>query len=176
MAAFAVHSERMSDGRLHAEAIQHRAENFVVVEAIDQRFVQRHFIGHGSVNHALIQIGGAQSPDLAGEHDVVAVVHFGKVIKRAGLLGIRNGVSAAIVLDGDVAFFDIDIGRAVFAHGAELDQVAIGLKLAQCEEQIQRAHDVVHLREHRMFAVDHGIGSGALFGEMDDGFRLESPG
>ena len=97
--ALAIHRERMPDGRLHAKAVQHRAENFVVIEAIDQRFVQRHFVGHGAVHHALVQIGGAQSPDPAGEHDVVAVVHLGEVIEGAGLLGKRQHVLAAVVLD-----------------------------------------------------------------------------
>jgi hypothetical protein len=34
--------------------------------------------------------------------------------------------------------------------------------------------DVVHLREHRMFAVDHGIGSGALLGKMDHCLGFEA--
>ena len=61
-----VNGERLSDGGLHAEAIEHRAEDVVVIEAIDERLVQSDFVGHGAVDHALIQIGGAQSPDLAG--------------------------------------------------------------------------------------------------------------
>ena len=77
------------------------------------------------------------------------------------------------MLDGDVAFLNIDIGCAVFAHGAKLDEVTIGLKLAQREQQIERPHDIVHLSENRMFAVDHGIGGGALFGKMDDCVRFK---
>ena len=73
----------------------------------------------------------------------------------------------------DVAFFDVDVGRAVFAHGAQLHQVAVGLELAQREQQVQRAHHVVHLGEDRVLAVDHGIGRGALLGEMNHGVRLE---
>ena len=38
--ALAIHRERMADGRLHAEAVQHRAENFVVIETVDERFIQ----------------------------------------------------------------------------------------------------------------------------------------
>ena len=90
LAALAVNRERMPDGRLNAEAIQHRAKYLVVIEAIDQRLVQRDFIGHGPVNHALVEIGRAQPPSLAGEHDVVAVVHFGKMVEGARLLGIRT--------------------------------------------------------------------------------------
>ena len=61
--ALAVDRQRMAHGRLRAEAVQHRAEDLVVIEAVDEGFVQRHFVGHGAVHHALVQIGGAQSPD-----------------------------------------------------------------------------------------------------------------
>jgi hypothetical protein len=93
LSALAVHGQRISHGGLHAEPVQHRAENFVVIEAVDQRLVERHFVGHGAVDHALIQVGGAQPPDPAAEHDVVAVMHLGEVIERAGLLGERQHVA-----------------------------------------------------------------------------------
>src|SRR5271154_405531 len=95
------------------------------------------------------------------------------MVKGTGLLGIRQSVFPTVVLDRDVAFFDIDIGRAVFTHGAELDEVAIGLKLTQGEQQIERAYYIVHLGENRVFAVNHGVGSGTLFSEVDDCFRFE---
>ena len=73
------------------------------------------------------------------------------------------------MFDGDVAFFDIDIGSAVFSHGAEFDQVAIGPEFAQREQQVEGSHDVVDLGEDRMFAVDHRVRRGPLFGEMHHG-------
>ncbi len=135
LAAFAVYGERMSDDSFDAEAIEHGAENFVVIKSVDERFIERDFVGDGAVDHALIEIGGAQAPDFAGEHDVVAVVDFGEVIEGAGLLGKWQNVLAAVVFDGDVAFFDVDVRRAIFAHGAEFDEVAIGLEFAQREKQ-----------------------------------------
>jgi hypothetical protein len=77
------------------------------------------------------------------------------------------------VLDLDVAFFDVDVGRAVFAHGAQLHQVAVRIDLAQRKQQVQRADDVVDLGEGRVLAVDHRVGRGALLGEVYDGFRPE---
>ena len=62
LAAFAIDRQRMAERRLDAEAVEYGAENFVVVEAIDQRFIQRDLVGHGAIDHALIQIGGAQFP------------------------------------------------------------------------------------------------------------------
>jgi len=44
LTALAVDSERLPNGRLHAETIQDRAEDVVVVEAIDERFIERGFV------------------------------------------------------------------------------------------------------------------------------------
>src|SRR5271170_2402367 len=136
LAAFAVHGEGMSDDGFDAEAIEDGAENFVVIKTIDERFIERDFVGDGAVHHSLIQIGGAQTPDFAGEHDVVAVVHLGEVVERARLLGKGKNVFAAVVFDGDVAFFDVNVRRAILAHGAEFHKVAIGLQFAQSKKQI----------------------------------------
>src|SRR5580704_7386217 len=163
----------MSDDRFDAEAIEDGAENFVVIEAVDERFIERDFVGDGAVNHALIQIGGAEAPDFAGEHYVVAVVDFGEVVEGAGLLGKRENVLAAVVFDGDIPFFYVYVGSAVFAHGAEFYQVAIGLQFPQGEEKIQGADYVVDLGVNGVAAVNHGVGGGALFGEMDDRLGLE---
>ena len=161
----------MPHGGLRAEAIEHRSEDLIVIEAVDERFIQRHFLGHGSVHHALVEIGGAQPPDLAREHDVVAVMHLGEVVEGAGLLRKRQHVLAAVMFDSDVAFFDIDIGSAVFSHGPEFDQVAIGPELPQREQQVEGPDHVVDLGKYRMFAVDHRIRSGPLLGKVHHGVR-----
>ena len=162
----------MAAGCFHAKTIQHGAEHFIVVEAIDEGLIERHLIRHGAVHHALVQVGGAQPPDLAGEHDVMAVMHLRQVIERAGLLGKRQHVFAAIVLDGDIAFFDIDIRRAVFAHGSQFDQVALRPRFAQSKQQVERADYVVDLGEDGVVAVDHRIRGGTLLGEMHHRVRL----
>src|SRR5579885_3139768 len=174
LAPFAVNGQGLSDGSLHAEAVEHRSEDVVVVEAVDERFILFDFLGHGAVNNTLVQVGGAQAPDFAGKHNVVAIVDLGKVIERARLLGEGDGVEAAVVLDGDVALFDINIWRAVLAHGAELDQVTIGRDLANREKHVQRADHVIHLREDRMLPVDHRVRGRPLFGEVHDGLGLKA--
>src|SRR5579863_3198680 len=173
LSAFAINGKRGADGGLDAKAIQNRAEDFVIVEAINEGFVHGYFVGHGAVNHTLVEIGSTQAPDLAGEHDVVTVMDLGEMVERAGLFGVRHSVSAAVVLNRDVTLFDVDVGRAVFAHGSQFDQVAIGLEFTQSEQQIQGADHIVDLGKHRMFAIDHGIRSGTLFGEMHDRFRFD---
>ena len=173
LTSFAIDGQRMSDGCLDTKTVQDRTEDFIVIEAIDESLVEADFIGHGAVDDALVEIGGAELPDLAAEHDVVAVVNFREVIKRAGLFRVGKNVAAPVVLDGDVALFNINIRRAVFAHRTQLDQVTLRLEFLECEEQVEGAHNVVHLREDGVFPVDHRVGSGALLGKMDDGVGLE---
>src|SRR5208283_760662 len=76
LSSFSINRERVPKSGLRAETIQHGAKYFVVVEAVDESFVKRRFIGHGSIDNALIKIGSADSPRLAGECDVVAVMHL----------------------------------------------------------------------------------------------------
>jgi hypothetical protein len=52
----------MANGRLGAEAVQHGAEDLVVVEAVDQASSMSDFVGDGAVDDALVQVGGAQIP------------------------------------------------------------------------------------------------------------------
>jgi len=92
LAALAVDRERLPDSRLYAETIEDRAEDVVVVEAIDERFIERGFVRHRPVNDALIKVRGANAPDLAREHHVVAVVHLREVIKGSRLL--RKGTTS----------------------------------------------------------------------------------
>src|SRR5467141_4412602 len=173
LSALPVNGERLADGRLYAETIKDGAENVVIIEPIDQRLIEPSFVRHRSVNDALIQVRGANAPDLAREHHVVAVVHFREVIKGSRLLREGNHVLAAVVLDGDVALFDIDVGCSVFAHGPQLDQVTIRQKLANAEKDIQCSHDVIHLGEYGVLPVDHRVRCRALFREVDDRLRLE---
>ena len=116
----------MADHRLHAEAVEHGAEVLVVVEAGDQALVASRLLGFDPVDDALVEVGGAQPPDPAGEVDVVRVVDLGEVVQRAGLLREGQRVAPAPVLDLDVALLDVDVGRPVLAHRPELDQVAVG--------------------------------------------------
>src|SRR5581483_8089607 len=95
------------------------------------------------------------------------------MVKRAGLPREWEDIAASVVLDRDVAFFDIDIRRSVFAHRSQLDQVAIRLEFLQREKQIESAHHIVNLSSDGMFAIDHREGRRALLSEMNHSLRLE---
>ena len=51
--------------------------------------------------------------------------------------------------------------------------MAIRLKFAQREEHVHGPDHVVHLREDRVLAVDHGIRRGALLSEVNHRFRFK---
>ena len=100
--------------------------------------------------------------------DVVAVVDLRQVVHRAGGLRVEEGVLPAVVVDRQVALFDVDVGRPVLAHGAELDQVRLGADVADREQDIEVADDVVRLGVRRVPDVDHRIWRRRLLAVMDD--------
>src|ERR1035438_1564222 len=75
LAALPINCEWVSGDCLDAEAVQNRAENIIVVKAVDESFIERSLISNSAVYHALIQIRGPQSPNLAGEHHVRSEEH-----------------------------------------------------------------------------------------------------
>ena len=48
---------------------------------------------------------------------------------RSHLFGVGEGVGAAVVGDGDVALLNVNVGRPILAHSAQLHQVAVRLEL-----------------------------------------------
>ena len=127
------------------------------------------------VDDALIQIGRPQAPDPAREHDVVAVVNLRQVIEGTRLFRVGQAVTPAIVFDLEVSLLDVDVRRAVLAHRAQLDQVAVGSELMKCEQEVQRAQHVVHLSQDRVLAVHHRERRAPLLREVDHGIRSMPP-
>ena len=169
LATFAVDRKRQADGSLGAEAVQYRAPYGVVVKTGCEDRVVADFAGARAVDHPLVEVGGADAPDPAGELNVGAVVDFREVVEAAWNLGKGQGVGASLVLDGDKPFLDRDVGCPVFAHGAKLDQVGLGRAIVHREQKVQGPDHVVVLGEHRPLAVDHRERGAALLGEVDDG-------
>ena len=68
----------------------------------------------------------------------------------------------------DPAFFDIDVRRAVFSHGAQLHDVGLRAEGPDGKYQVGRDIEVVVEGQQGGFAVEHGIRRGGLFGIVDD--------
>jgi len=174
LAALAVDGHRHATHRLNNEAVEGCAEDGIVVEAGHEPWIEIGGLGLDAVDDALVEVGGANAPNPAGEHDVVAIVDLAEVVERAGLLGKRQGVGATVVGDGDIALFDVDIGRAILAHGAEFDEVAVGGVFGDGIEQIEGPDDVISLGVDGVAAVNHRVRSTALLTKMHDGVRSEA--
>ena len=166
-----VDGQRMPDHRLDAEAVEDRAEVLVVVETGHQPFIGSRLLGLDPVDHALVEVRGPQAPDPAGEVDVVRVVDLRQVVERARHLRERQRVAPPLVLDLDEPLLDVDVGRAVLAHRAELHEVAVGHQLADGEEQVQRADHVRVLGLDRVAAGAHRERRRGLLAVVDDRLR-----
>ena len=77
------------------------------------------------------------------------------------------------VLDVEPAFFDVDIGRAVLAHGAQLDDMAIGRVLHDRPDQVHGRIEIVVEREAGLTVANHGVGRRRLFRIVNHRIRPE---
>src|SRR5579883_2797417 len=168
-----VNRQWLIDDSLDAETVKRRTEALVVVKAGEQPLVVRGFLGVYAIHHALVEIRRAEAPHATREMDVVAVVHLREVIERARLLRKRHDIGSAVVADFDEALFNVDVGCAVLAHGAEFDEVAIGREIAHREQHVQRASHVVRLGENGVIAIDHRVRRAGLFPVMNQRLWLE---
>src|SRR5215213_6426809 len=172
LAAGSVDGQRVADYGLDAEAVEHGAEQLVVVEAGDEALVAGGLLRLDAVDDALVEVGRAQAPGAAGEVDVGRVVNLGAVVERARQLRIRERVLAALVLDLDVALLDVDVGLAVLAHRPELDQMGVGDVVAHREQQVEVADHVGLLGFHRALTGEHRERRRCLLAVVDDHLGL----
>ena len=112
----------------------------------------------------LVEVRRRQPPRAGRKVDVGRVVHLAQVVEGARLFRVGQRVGAPVVRDGEKPFLDVDVGRAVLAHGAQFDEVGGGGEFLDGEQDVERADHVVVLRVDGARAVDHGVGGGALQG------------
>mmetsp|Transcript_38901 Transcript_38901/g.110107 ORF Transcript_38901/g.110107 Transcript_38901/m.110107 type:complete len:231 (+) Transcript_38901:767-1459(+) len=164
----------MADSGLHHKAVEGSAEDAVVVVAVDEVGVGNGLLRLHAVNDALVQVGGGHLPGLGGKEDVGRVVDLGEMVEGVALLGVGQGVGAAVVGDGEVALLDVNVGGAVLPHGAELHQVAVRADFLDSVHDVDVADDVVVLGEDGVGAVNHGVGGAALLSEVHNVLWLEA--
>ena len=94
---------------------------------------------------------------------------FDRWYSEPGSFGKGSVSRAALVVDLDEAFLDVDVGRPVLAHRAELHEVAVRHAVAHREQQVEVADHVGVLRLDRVPAGDHRVGRRGLLAVVDDG-------
>ena len=88
LAPGSMHGERVANGSLHQEAVQHRAVIAVVIKAIGEPRVTVGGIGVGSPDDALVQVGDADLVVLVVVEEEQLIERLRHVIDAAGgLLG-----------------------------------------------------------------------------------------
>src|SRR6202050_2606902 len=95
------------------------------------------------------------------------------MVEGSGLAGERQRVRSAFVVDFDEALLNVDVGRAIFPHGAELHDVALELQIFNGPQQVQGSRNVVDLGEDGPVMVNHGIRSGWLLAIVNNRLRLK---
>jgi hypothetical protein len=126
-----------------------------------------------AVDHPLVEVGGPKAPGPAHELDIVRVVHLGEVVEARCFLRERHEIRAPVVVDLDVPLFDIDVGGPVLAHRPQLHQMGLWGEVLHGEQDVQRADNVVHLRDDGMTSRQHGERSGSMFRVVHDRLGVE---
>ena len=180
--AAAMHGERMVDGRLHQEAIEHGAVVAVVVKPIDEPFVQAGLPGLGAPDDALVQVRDAHAVVLVVEGEEQLVLGLGEVVDAARIGGVENfllhlGAVRGGHLHPQVALRQLhaDRGVAVNAHGAKMHQMNVQAALDDGGQDVVGGVQVVVDRVALVARRLHGVGRGALLCEVDDAVWAEVP-
>ena len=176
LAAGAVNGERMSDRRLHQEAVQHGAVVAVVVKAVDQALVENRLGRLGTPDNSLVQVGDANLVVRRVESEEKLIERFSHVIHRAGIGRVQDLAVDLAVGRGDL-HREIALGDgrrtrpavAVDAHGAEVNHRDVETGGRDRDQNVVRGAHVVIDGVALGGGVAHGIGRGALFTKVHDG-------
>ena len=91
-----------------------------------------------------------------------------------GSFGNGQRRAAPVVLDVDVALFDVDVGRAVLAHRPELHEVGVRDVVAHREQEVQVADHVGLLGLDGGLEALHRVRRRGLLAVVDDRLGLEA--
>ena len=168
-----IHSQRVPRDSLHDEAVEGCSKHFVVGEGREERLIVVVLIGLEPVDRPLHEIGDADVPDPTVVPEQIGVHDLGRVVEAAGLPGEERLLGSPSELQIKPPFGDIDIGCAVFAHRAELDQVAVGAVIPNAEDGVERDAEVVVQGQVRGLIIQHRIGGRGLLSVMDYDLGLD---
>ena len=175
LAAGSVDRERNAHGSLHEEAVQDSAVIAVVVKSVDEALVLDGLRGVRSPDDALVEVGDAERVILLVELEEEGIKALSGVIDRARVCWVKNvGLASSREDNVDVTLGDFAAGRAVAidAHGTEVDDVGVDLRVNDSAAKIVRPPDIVVDSVPLGLRRLHRVGSGPLLGEVHDGVGL----
>src|SRR5512139_4349234 len=89
-----------------------------------EAWVEVDFTSGNAIYRPLHEVGRQQVVSAHIEPQKVGVEYLGRVVEAAGLTRVKELVAPPLVVNFQPAFFDVDVGRSIFTHGAELDDMA----------------------------------------------------
>src|SRR5579864_7133026 len=147
----------MADHGLAAESVNRSTERLIKIEARRQVLIAAHLVDSRAEYHALHDVGRAQVPYLAGEHNVVGAVYFRPVVPRACKARKRQASFSPSKLHVEKTLGNVHGRRSVLTHRSELNKVGFRPDVADRVEQVQSRGDVVRLHEYGVMNIDHRI-------------------
>ncbi len=79
------------------------------------------------------------------------------MIETAGLPGEKKRVFPPFVLNLQPTFLDVDVGRPILAHGAQLDNMGITRIVPNRPEQVIGYPKIVYKRDIGVLVVHQGV-------------------
>lgn len=158
---------------MYQEAIEHGAEDVVVIEDGKEAVISAGLIRGDAIDGALVEIGYPDGPHAAVKIKEVAVLRLGQVIKGTGSLWIEKLVFPTLMFHLQITFFNIDIGGAIDSHGSQLDDMAVDIGLFGRVDHIGGGHKVISNSKDGLAMAHHGVRRGGLLGVMNHALGLK---
>ncbi|CAB4866884.1 unannotated protein [freshwater metagenome] len=171
-----VHGQRVTNGGLHQEPVQHGAVVTVVVKAVNESLVEGGLRSLGSPHDSLVQVGDTNLVvgRIESEHQLVH--RLGQVIHRTGVSGVQDlAVQQTFFgrhLHGEIALRNwCGAGPTVTVdtHGAEVHELNVETRSDDGHEHVVGAANVVVNRVALGRSITHGVRRGALLTKVNNG-------
>ena len=176
--AGAVHRQRVPDGGLHQEPVEHGAVVAVVVEPVDQPLVLAGLRGLRTPHDALVQVGDPHPVVLGVEREHQLVERLGHVVHRPGIRRVQD-LPLQLTVRGGHLHGQVALGNRraagppvpVDAHGAQVRQGGVDPGLHERGQQVVRGPDVVVHRVALGRRGPHRVRRRPLLSEVHDRVR-----
>ena len=132
-------------------------------------------VNAGSKYDPLHHVGSRKAVNFRREHNVVRAMHLRPVIPGTRLPWEWQPLFLPAIFHFEETFRNIQIGRAVFPHRPELQQVRARPKVSNRKNQIERGGDVIRLHKGRVVDIRHREGSGGALPEVNNRVGLKLP-
>mmetsp|Transcript_24991 Transcript_24991/g.38333 ORF Transcript_24991/g.38333 Transcript_24991/m.38333 type:complete len:207 (-) Transcript_24991:472-1092(-) len=170
-----IDGERNSHGSLHEETVQYGTVVSIVVETVDQTLITDSLGSVGSPYNTLMKISHTKVIILLVKLPQKGIKTLGGMVHRSRVGGVENVLLTSTREDNinvSLGDFTSRCSISIHSHGTKMDNVSINFGINYSTAQVVGSRNVVVDGVTLAFGVFHGVGSGTLFGEVNDGVGL----